>query len=122
VQLTVEDSTRNFGTATAEIEVLPARDSDKFLSLDVARGASFDTFEIVAALAGGAATGGAPRPLTFSAFAYVAYPTRGAPAADCTFAAADFAGGVPRATATGCAVEPLQDLGRFTGEWPAGVE
>ena len=53
-ELTVEDSTGNLGRATTDVTVLPARDSDKFLSLDVARGASFDTFEVVAALAGGA--------------------------------------------------------------------
>src|SRR5688572_15650211 len=51
-ELTVMDSTGNAGSASTDITVLPSRDSDKFLSLDVARGLSFDTFEVVAALAG----------------------------------------------------------------------
>jgi hypothetical protein len=65
-----------------ELVVLPARDSDKFLSFDVARGASFDTFEVVAALAGGAATGSAPRPFILAAEAYLVYPSRDSPSAD----------------------------------------
>jgi hypothetical protein len=130
VELTVTDSTGNRGSAATNVTVLPARDSDKFLSLDVARGASFDTLELVAALAGGATTGAQARPLTLSVSAYLVYPPRAAPNADCRFEAADFLGGVPRATASGCFVEPLEDLtpeplpaggtGR-TGVWPANV-
>lgn len=129
-ELTVTDSTGNRGSAATSVQVVPARDSNKFLSLDVARGASFDTFELVAALAGGASTGNQPRPFTLSVSAYLVYPPRSAPSADCRFDAADFAGGVPRLTARGCIVEPLDDLtpeplaaggtGR-TGEWPAGI-
>lgn len=130
VELTVTDSTGNRGSAATNVLVLPARDSDKFLSLDVARGAPFDTFELVAALAGGAATGSQPRPFTLSAVAYLVYPPRTAPAADCAFDAADFAGGVQGSTASGCLIEPLDDLTPeplpsggtgLTGEWPAGV-
>ena len=65
-ELTVTDSTGNAGSASTDVIVLPSRDSDKFLSLDVARGASFDTFEVVAALAGGASTGNVPRPFTLA--------------------------------------------------------
>ncbi len=129
-ELTVEDSTGSLGHATADVTVLPARDSDKFLSFDVARGASFDTFEVVAALAGGATTGVVPHPFTLSAEAYLVYPSREAPSADCSFDTAEFAGGVPRSTASGCLVEWLEDLTPeplpgggtgLTGEWPAGV-
>ena len=109
----------------------PARDSDKFLSLDVARGASFDTFEVVAALSGGATTGASPRPFVLSASAYLIYPSRAAPDADCAFVAAEFAGGVPATTASGCLVEALENLTPeplaaggtgLAGEWPAGIE
>ena len=65
-ELTVTDSTGNKGSAATDITVLPARDSDKFLTLDVARGASFDTFEVVAALASGASTRDLPRPFTLT--------------------------------------------------------
>ena len=43
IELTVTDSTGNKGSTSTDITVLPSRDSDKFLTLDVARGASFDT-------------------------------------------------------------------------------
>ena len=129
-ELTVTDSTGNRGSAATNVSVLPARDSDKFLSLDVARGASFDTFEVVAALAGGATTGNQPRPFTLSVTAYLVYPPRSTPNADCGVDAAEFAGGVPALTASGCLVEALEDLtpeplaqggtGR-TGEWPSSV-
>ena len=129
-ELTVEDSTGNLGRATTDVTVLPARDSDKFLSLDVARGASFDTFEVVAALAGGAATGTTSHPFTLSAQAYLVYPSRDAPLADCSFDPAEFAAGVPQSTASGCLVEWLEDLTPeplpaggtgFAGDWPAGI-
>jgi Bacterial Ig domain len=130
-ELTVEDSTANLGHATADVTVLPARDSDKFLSLDVARGAPFDSFDVVATLAGGAATGLAPRPFTLSAVAYLVYPARAVPTADCSFDAAEFAGGIPQSTASGCLVAELRDLTPspaalggtgIDGEWPAGIE
>jgi len=129
-ELTVEDSTGNLGHATMDVTVVPARDSDKFLSFDVARGASFDTFEVVAALAGGADTGVVAQPFTLSAEAYLVYPSRDAPTADCSFDSADFAGGVPQSTASGCFVEWLENLTPeplpgggtgLAGEWPAGI-
>ena len=128
-ELTVTDSTGNKGSTSTDITVLPSRDSDKFLTLDVARGASFDTFEVVAALAGGASTRDVPRPFTLEATAYLVYPPRSAPAADCSFDEAAFASGVPRSTTTGCLVEWLEDLtpgraaggGGLAGEWPAAV-
>ena len=128
-ELTVTDSTGNSGKVSTDVTVLPSRDSDKFLTLDVARGASFDTFEVVAALAGGASTGMVPRPFTLEGSAYLVYPPRSAPTADCRFDEAAFAGGVPRSTATGCLVELLEDLTPataaggpgLTGSWPAGV-
>ena len=127
--LTVTDSTGNTGSAVTDISVLPSRDSDKFLTLDVARGASFDTFEVVAALAGGASTGNTRRPFTLEAAAYLVYPPRSAPEADCAFDAAAFASGVPRSTTTGCLVEWLENLTPelvsgatgLVGEWPAGI-
>jgi len=130
-EVSVQDSTGNIGSAATDVTVIPARDSDKFLSLDVARGASFDKFDVVAALAGGATTGLAARPFALSVTAYLVYPPRTAPGANCTFDAADFAGGVPAMTAAGCLVERLEDvtptpLGAggtgLAGEWPAGVE
>jgi hypothetical protein len=128
-ELTITDSTGNTGRATTDVTVLPARDSDKFLSLDVARGPSFDTFEVVAALAGSASTGNVPRPFTLEAAAYLVYPPRLAPTADCRFDAAAFAGGVPRSTTTGCFVELLEHLtpapdsgdAGLNGHWPAGI-
>ncbi|HWN38951.1 MAG TPA: Ig-like domain-containing protein, partial [Gammaproteobacteria bacterium] len=128
-ELTVTDSTGNKGSTSTDITVLPSRDSDKFLTLDVARGASFDTFEVVAALAGGASTRDVPRPFTLEATAYLVYPPRSAPAADCSFDAAAFASGLPRSTTTGCLVELLEELTPggapgatgLRGEWPAGV-
>lgn len=129
-RLEVEDATGDTGTATVDVGVVPAGDADKFLSLDVRTGGAFDSFKVVAALAGGASTGASPKPFTLSARAYVAYPPRTAPDADCTFEPSDFAGGVPAAMSGGCRVELLADLtpdalaGGGTGiesEWPAGV-
>ncbi|HZL93701.1 MAG TPA: hypothetical protein VFB99_08655, partial [Vicinamibacterales bacterium] len=130
-ELTVGDSTGNTGSASAAVTVLPARDSDKFLSLDVARGVPFDTFEIVAALASGAATGAAARPFTLSAEAYLAYPPRVRTDADCRIDPADFASSIPESTRGGCLVAWLADLTPqllagggtgLAGEWPAGIE
>jgi len=130
-ELTVTDSTGHTGGASAAVTVVPARDSDKFLSLDVARGVPFDTFEIVAALASGAATGAVARPFTLSAEAYLAYPPRGRADTDCRIDPADFASGIPQSTRSGCHVAWLTDLTPqplagggtgLAGEWPAGIE
>jgi hypothetical protein len=130
-ELTVEDSTLNKSSASIDVNVLPGRDSDKFLSLDVGRSATFDTFKIVAALAGGAKTGGTARPFSLSASAYVVYPPRGSPDADCAFYPAEFAGRMPESIASGCRVVWLEDLTPqplasggtgLAGEWPAGIE
>ena len=129
-ELTVEDSTKNTGSASIDVTVLPGRDSDKFLSLDVRTGPTFDAFAVVAALHGGATTGATPKPFTLSARAYLVYPPRTAANADCTFNSADFAGGIPASTASGCLVSLLEDLTPqplptaatgVAGEWPAGV-
>lgn len=129
-ELTVEDSTGDLGRASTTITVLPTRDSDKFLSFDVARGVSFDTFEVVAALAGGTTTGNMPRPFTLSVEAYLVYPSRDSPGAACRFDSAEFAAGAPSATAGGCFVEWLENLTPeplpqggtgLSGAWPAGV-
>ncbi len=129
--LTVEDSTANTSSASIDVTVVPARDSDKFLSLDVGRSATFDSFKVVAALAGGARTGATARPFTLSARAYVAYPPRTAPHADCGFNPAEFAGGIPESIASGCRVAWLEDLTPqplpggetgLAGHWPAGVD
>ncbi|HEU4618541.1 MAG TPA: hypothetical protein VFV10_10890 [Gammaproteobacteria bacterium] len=131
-ELTVEDTDHLTGTASIDVHVTPARDPDKFLSLDV-RGATrntFDRFQVVPALAEGASTGATPKPFTLSARAYLIYPPRSTPNIDCAFDAAEFAAGVPTQTATGCLVALLQDLtptplpGGGTGiqgEWPANV-
>ena len=129
--LTVEDSTANTSSASIDVTVTPARDSDKFLSLDVGRSSTFDSFKVVAALAGGARTGATARPFTLSARAYVAYPPRTAPGADCGFDPAEFAGGIPESIASGCRVAWLEDLTPqplpggetgLAGHWPAGVD
>lgn len=130
-ELTVEDSTGDTARAPAEVTVVPARDSDKFLSLDIATDPIFDSFKIVTALAGGAGTGNAPKPFTLSVQAFAAYPPRTAPDADCGFDPAEFAGGVPAVLASGCRVQWLEDLTPqplalggtgLTGEWPAGID
>jgi hypothetical protein len=128
--LTVEDSTFDTDEAAIDVTVVPAQDADKFLSLDVRTGSTFDGFRVVAALAGGAATGAQPKPFTVSARAWLVYPPRSAPGTDCGFDPLEFAQGVPESIASGCVVEPLADLipdalpGGGTGwadAWPAGI-
>jgi mono/diheme cytochrome c family protein len=131
-ELEVDDTDELSGTAAIDIHVIPARDPNKFLSLDV-RGATrdtFDRFQVVPALAEGASTGGTAKPFTLSVRAYLIYPPRSMPYAFCTFDQAEFAAGVPAQTANGCSVELLEDLtpaplpGGGTGiqgEWPANV-
>ena len=109
-ELTVTDSTGN-PAAQRRISSCCPRDSDKFLSLDVARGASFDTFEVVAALAGGAAHRQRVAPLHAGGASVSRLSVaRSAPAADCSFDSAAFASGVPQSTTSGCLVEWLEDL------------
>lgn len=131
-ELTVADSSRDTGSTSVEVTVVPARDADKFLSLDL-RGAAlgtFDDFQIVAALAEGASTDSMPKPFTLSAVAYLVYPPRSNPSIDCRTDTSAFATGIPASTANGCVVELLENLTPFAlpgggtgieGEWPANV-
>ena len=132
-QLSVFDSDDASASAPISVTVVPAQDADEFLSLDVRSGAAttgtFDGFKAILALA----DGGAPldaQPFTFSAQAYVAYPPRANPSADCTLDPSEFASGVPAQTSSGCLIGQFEDLTALllagggsgvTGEWPAGA-
>lgn len=109
-ELTVEDSSGDNASGSVEVGVVPARDADKLLSLDVGTGSAFDGFKAVAALAPGASTGFVPQPFTLSGRAYLVYPPRTAPDADCRFDPSDFEAGIPASMASGCLVELLEDL------------
>ena len=129
-ELAVEDTFGVTARETVQLTVVPARDSDKFLSLDISSGLTFDGFRVVAALAGDSMTGAQEKPFTLHVASYLVYPPRTAPAADCAFDPADFAGGIPQTTASGCFVEPLAEPttppmpgGGFdiSSVWPAGI-
>jgi len=127
-RLTVSDSAGQTDSASLSVTVVPARDSNRFLSLDIASGMTFDSFRVVAALDGGAATGPFGSPFSFTAESYLVYPPRGSPAADCQFDSADFASGIPNAVAGGCLVAHLATLTPAAGgagiedQWPADVD
>ncbi len=130
--LTVTDSDNLTDEASLDVTVMPAEDSNAFLTLD-RRGAArntFERFEVVPALAEGAATDSTPKPFTLSVKAYLVYPPHSNPNIDCPTSTSEFDAGVPITTSSGCLVEPLEDLtpgplpGGGTGiqgEWPANV-
>jgi hypothetical protein len=129
-RLTVEDSHGDTDQETVNVTVVPAQDADRFLALDVRGPNELHSFKVIAALAN-ASTGATPAPFTMSARAYLIYPPRTAPAADCsTFDLTTVAGTLPAQTGSGCLIALLKDLtpasipGGGTGiasEWPANV-
>lgn len=133
-ELTVTDTDDATDQASVDVTILPAQDADKFLSLDLRSGTSttntFDNFKAVVALADGAIVGNTPAPFTLSATAYLVYPPRSNLAADCPINLAEFSGGIPDMTNTGCLIRVLEDLTPadlpsggtgIAGEWPVNA-
>jgi mono/diheme cytochrome c family protein len=125
-QLTVEDTDQLTSNASVDVAVVPAQDADKFLSLDLRAPVrdTFDTFDVVAALAEGASTGNGAKPFTLAVQAHLVYPPRSNPNIGCPIDLVEFAAGIPSTTASGCFVELLEELtpaGGVDGEWPANV-
>lgn len=133
-ELTVTDTKEATDRASIDVTVLPAQDANEFLSLDVRSGKSttgtFDHFKAVVALADGAIVGSTPAPFTLSATAYLVYPPRSNVTADCPINLAEFLGGIPDMTNTGCLVRVLEDLTPadlpngetgIEGVWPANT-
>ncbi|MDX1404841.1 MAG: Ig-like domain-containing protein [Woeseiaceae bacterium] len=132
--LRVGDTDQLTSDGSIDVVILPGQDADKLLSLDLRTGSdttdTFDNFKVVVALDDGAIVGDTPSPFTLSAAAYLVYPPRSTPQVDCPVDLAEFAGGIPDMTGTGCLVRMLQDLTPFElpaggtgieGEWPANA-
>ncbi|MFK8016129.1 MAG: Ig-like domain-containing protein [Gammaproteobacteria bacterium] len=129
--LSVVDSDGARGQAPLSLTIVPAQDGDEFLSLDLRSGAAttgtFDSIKAVLALADGGATGMDAADYAFSAIAYVAYPPRSNPAADCTLDLTALSMSVPTQTASGCLIRSFADLTpaatasggtAIEGQWP----